>query len=237
MPAIPPTVIRAFYLFVATMVLAAMAFLACGRIHAAPCVQRQVVVRQPAVQVLAVPQVFYFIGQGVPAYTTQPQQVSDSTALYREFLQWRSSSRSSSRQSPSSSAIARNCTGCHTSNPEAQAAMDFSVILTPEQRLACIKAVAEGRMPKGRQIASTEAQAVVNELLEKENEVFNHAGGSADGQPVPPEPSGSGPVQHSNGDAKRESGPGPEPEPADQPEPATVQPEYPLDQSQQPIQK
>lgn len=50
--------------------------------------------------------------------------------------------------------VKANCQGCHTTNENASAAMDMSSLadLSCEDKLACIAAVLDGKMPKGKKL-------------------------------------------------------------------------------------
>lgn len=64
------------------------------------------------------------------------------------------------------SLMAKNCQGCHTTNEKAQAAFDMADLtaLTCEQKLACIAAVVDGRMPKGKQLSAQDLGDLIGQL-------------------------------------------------------------------------
>jgi hypothetical protein len=144
-------------LFPALIILLGVAGIAtarnCHQFFAAPVVQ----------QVVAVPQVYYSVGQDL-----QTEALAEKVAdLVEKKLAIRAAIKAEPVVSPSS-ALAQNCAKCH-SGPSAKAGLvyDGSPLKCSDITKA-LRAIASGKMPKGPQIDGATKGELMQELLDLE---------------------------------------------------------------------
>jgi cytochrome c553 len=126
----------------------------------APAGCRHVAVRHVQVQPLvaftpAYPQHYYAVGAPYQ-YEAIKQQIKAELRAEQQQLQAAPTPEALPlTTAPDKWALARaSCVGCHMTNENAKAAIDMSDLsaLTCEQKLACIAAVLDGKMPKGKKL-------------------------------------------------------------------------------------
>ncbi len=162
--------------------------LACGSLAAARnCHQffaQPVVVQQAYVQPYYQPQVYYAVGQDL-----QTEALAEKVAaLVEKKLALRAALRQQEAEAlppPANSVLAQTCAKCH-SGPSPKAGLVYDGSPLPCTSITkALRAIASGKMPKGKAIDAQTKGALMEELLEAE------AGlplPSAPKPPIPPPP-------------------------------------------------
>ena len=128
----------------------------CHQFFAAPVVQ----------QVVAVPQVYYSVGQDLQAEALAEKVA----ALVERKLALRASQRVQQEVAPpNKSALYANCAKCHSGdNPKGGLVFDGSSELACSSITKALRAIAAGKMPKGTVIDGQTKGAIMEELLSLE---------------------------------------------------------------------
>ena len=151
----------------------------CHQFFAAPVVQ----------QVVAYPQVYYSVGQDL-----QTEALAEKVAaLVEKKLALRAAVRQQQVDSPAAlnnSALAQNCGKCH-SGPNAKAGLvyDGTAELSCSSITKALRAIATGKMPKGRAIDSNAKGSLMQELLDSEHQEAALPSAPKPAPPVPTAPS------------------------------------------------
>lgn len=102
------------------------------------------------------------VGVVVNGYTYQAAQPQVDPAEWAAFQQWRR--QQGTVNALSASLVQQNCAACHAKDGEAKDHWDASGELTAELKLAAIKAVVSGAMPKSKTLDPQVRADLIGEL-------------------------------------------------------------------------
>ena len=108
---------------------------------------------------------FYSYRGAAQSYQQPQPQAASVDPDYAEFLEWKAAKANTVKaQALPQTLVQQNCVKCHTEKPDARAALDMSKPLDAEGKLAAIKALVEGSMPKGKAIDTAARGNLIGEL-------------------------------------------------------------------------